>query len=260
MYLQTESGTRKNKISKYFKPNEDYFLHDSEKGIFVITDGVSRDIIEGLYPNPSPSTEVAHLLTLTVFNHISENLKSTKTFKNLLFDAYQKGNKKIADYNQKVENKHFLPGAVSLAAIFTDSSLYYCYLGDVSARKITETESFLLTKSQTEKFRRYSKSFTRSFVRNNICNNPQHPLSYGVFTGENNALNFLSFHQTDISVGNKFHFATDGLDCFYDFETGLNLSSFNVEEIFNKAEENEENYSDSINSDDKTIIIVTRIK
>jgi serine/threonine protein phosphatase PrpC len=257
MHLKAESETRKNNISKYFKPNEDYCLYDADKGIFIITDGVSRDPFDGIYPNPSPSAEVAKLLTETVFTHISTNISNSEDYYNLLFEAYKKGNELIKENNEKNNDSLFLPGAVSLAAIVKNSVLYFCYLGDVSLKKINSKETIQLTRSQTEKFRRYSKSFARSFVRSEICNNIEHPLSYGVFTGEDKALSFLSFHKCDLSLGDKFHFATDGLDCIYDFENAKNISSFTAEQILSKAEYFENKFSDSINSDDKTIIIVT---
>lgn len=257
MYLKAESETRKNNISRYFKPNEDYCLYDTDKGIFIITDGVSRDPIDGIYPNPSPTADVAKLLTETVFTHISTNISNTEDYNKLLFEAYKKGNELIKENNKKDNYNLFLPGAVSLAAIVKNSLLYFCYLGDVSLKKITPKETILLTRSQTEKFRRYSKSFTRSFVRSEICNNIEHPLSYGVFTGEDKAMSFISFHKCDLSSGDKLHFATDGLDCVYDFENAESISSFTAEQMLSKAEYLENKFSESINSDDKTIIIVT---
>jgi hypothetical protein len=48
------SGTTRNNLD-YAKPNEDYLIVDDKNKVHIICDGVTRNLIDGSYPEPSPS-------------------------------------------------------------------------------------------------------------------------------------------------------------------------------------------------------------
>ena len=84
MKYRVETATKKN-TKEFDKPNEDYFLVDRNNGIFIILDGVTRDKIDGIYPDPSPACEVSKIYPVrTVEQIISINLCTLK-ITNVLF-------------------------------------------------------------------------------------------------------------------------------------------------------------------------------
>ena len=67
MKYRVETATKKN-TKEFDKPNEDYFLVDRNNGIFIILDGVTRDKIDGIYPDPSPACEVSKIFIDKAYN------------------------------------------------------------------------------------------------------------------------------------------------------------------------------------------------
>ena len=83
--------TQKNTIWKD-KPNEDYILIDEIKKIYIILDGVTRDMIKGRYPNPSPSEKVTHLISNSIYEYIKNNMRysqSHEDIENLLMKSIE---------------------------------------------------------------------------------------------------------------------------------------------------------------------------
>lgn len=72
------------------KPNEDFYLCDDDRGIYLLVDGVSRDKINGIYPNPSPSFDVSKLFVKSVYKFLLENIKENVNISDLLYSAIKK--------------------------------------------------------------------------------------------------------------------------------------------------------------------------
>lgn len=84
------------------KPNEDFYLFDNERNIYILLDGVTRDCIDGAYPIPSPSLAVSIICARTI---LSYNLKhSTVINEDLLVDAIREGNKSVQEFNLDKDN------------------------------------------------------------------------------------------------------------------------------------------------------------
>ena len=60
----------------YYKPNEDYLIVDNRNRIYIICDGVTRNLIVGRYPDPSPSYLAAKAFAESVHRNMLLNLHS----------------------------------------------------------------------------------------------------------------------------------------------------------------------------------------
>lgn len=85
------------------KPNEDYYFCDDERGIYLLVDGVSRDKINGIYPNPSPALDVSKLFVKSAYSFLLENISENANILDLLYNAIKKGNDEINEYNSRKE-------------------------------------------------------------------------------------------------------------------------------------------------------------
>lgn len=226
------------------KPNEDYYLSDDEKGIYILVDGVSRDKVDGIYPNPSPSFLVSKIFVESVYkfllNNFDENIFS------LLYEAIKKGNDEIKNYNDKVKwENDFWPGTVGIIVIVKNSKLFYAYIGDCYGL-ILNSDKHMFSKCQTENIAKHKKEFNAFEIRNNICNNVNHPYSYGVLNGDIRAMKFVNYGEIDICESDKILLCSDG---FSD-----TIKKFSGEELYKM--EIEQLVTSSKCSDDKTMILI----
>ncbi len=236
-------GTIKN-TKTYDRPNEDYVLCDDEKNIYILLDGVSRDKINGKYPNPSPAREVTELFAKEVYDYLRGNCDSYNL--EYIKKAFMKGNKAIADYN--AEYQVFLPGTVGIICVADKEKLYYGYIGDCYGRLIGNGEIKIFTECQTEKIAAHKREFSAGEIRNNICNNPQHPYSYGVLTGQKEAMEFVMLGECMLTNVDMMILSSDGMEPYL---SGLQCNDFEIKEADYYL-----NNAVLYGEDDKTIIIV----
>lgn len=228
------------------KPNEDYYLCDDRYGIYVIVDGVSRDKHQGKYPNPSPAVDVSKIFVDSVYQFYLENYSSAQNIKKLLFNMAEYGNQQIQLYNtkQKWEND-FLPGTVGIIGIVSERKFCYVYIGDCSAFLVHNSKKEL-THCQTKEIAKHRGEFDSKTIRNFICNNKQHPFSYGVLNGDARAKDFFEYGEVILSSGDKIFLCTDG---FFDA-----LKQVPASEMYDMSFKELTKHSKS--TDDKTLIIV----
>ncbi len=225
------------------KPNEDYYLCDDERQIYILVDGVSRDKIGGIYPNPSPSREVSEIFVNIVYDYLKLHSQHF-----LLQEAINKGNNEIAKYNERIKwENDFLPGTVGIVAVIRDKTMYYCYIGDCYGLKISRTgDKTFFTECQTKLIAKYGKNFTAYEIRNKICNNKEHPYSYGVLNGDASAMDFVVSGMIEIDNDEKIILCSDGFDDLVKNYSAPELYKMSLEEMRDKSE----------NRDDKTLITV----
>lgn len=225
------------------KPNEDYLICDDERYIYLLVDGVSRDKIGGVYPNPSPARVVSEIFANSVYGY----LKSYSGHESIL-EAVRRGNYEIAKYNAKTKwENDFLPGTVGIVAVIEDKVLYYCYIGDCYGLKVKENgEKFFFTQCQTKLIAKYGKQFTAYEIRNKICNNKSHPYSYGVLNGNENAMDFIVSGMIEIEGDEKIIICSDGFDDLLKDYSASDLYKMSLEDMQIRSK----------NKDDKTIILI----
>ena len=154
---KSESATKKN-VKDINKPNEDYCLCDDASCTYILADGVSRDKINGIYPNPSPSEDVATLFVKSVHESISNN--SGKEALNILESAIETGNDRIRAYNNKKQwDNEFYPGTVGIIVTIRNQELFYAYIGDCYGLVLNRDKKFF-SKCQTDKIAEHRSEFS----------------------------------------------------------------------------------------------------
>lgn len=228
------------------KPNEDYFLCDDERGIYILADGVSRDKVNGIYPNPSPSFDVSKIFVESMHKFLLTNIDQNVNMLHLLYSAVKKGNEEIKKYNSRREwIDNFLPGTVGIAVIIHDHKLFFAYIGDCYGLILNKNKK-IFTKCQTEKIAEHKREFTAYEIRNKICNNISHPYSYGVLNGDFKAMDFVKYDKIDIKSEDKIFLCSDGFSDIINNLSGKELCKMTIDQMIQKSNK----------SDDKTVVII----
>jgi serine/threonine protein phosphatase PrpC len=252
--IVAKSATRRNNLG-YAKPNEDYLIVDNKNKIYIICDGVTRNLIDGRYPEPSPSYLAARIFAESVYRKLLLNSYSSNPFQ-ILIDAVIWGNCRIAQLNSERINarQKILPGTVGTVAQIIEDKIYYVYLGDCTIWRFRYNKVERFTTSQTEKIKQQHFGLTLSNIRESLYNNPNHPLGYGVFTGEEESLYFLGKGITDLHKGDVLMLITDGMDLIFQSDNLIRLRDHEPNSLIDYAEKLELNRCGT--SDDKSITIL----
>lgn len=231
----------------YNKPNEDY-IHIAEKiKIYIILDGVSRDLEDGRYPNPSPSLEASKTFAITTAHYLEHAISCLETNPSAaLKQAIEHGNRHIHTYNTAY-NHSFLPGTVGIISCIVDSIFYYGYIGDC----IGTFNSTPFTSPQTARIRANKHKYTSAEIRYHICNNIDHPCSYGVLNGTQQALAFVQYGSFKVAQGDIILMMTDGMEQLYTYCGPNGLQHYTCKELVDIVEALEKGPQDS---DDKSIL------
>jgi serine/threonine protein phosphatase PrpC len=252
--IVARSETRRNN-QDYYKPNEDYLIVDNRNRIYIICDGVTRNLIDGRYPNPSPSYLAARAFAESVYRNMLLNLYSSNPFQNLT-SAIICGNYRIARLNSEMIKacRKILPGTVCVVAQIIGDKMYYVYLGDCSVWLFRNNKVERITNSQTQKIKQQYNPLVSFTVREDLYNNPKNPFGYGVFTGEEESLYFLEKAITDIQKGDVLMLTTDGMDLIFQSDNLIRLRDHDPTSLIDYAEKLELELDRSGTSDDKSII------
>lgn len=226
------------------KPNEDYYLCDDKNGIYILVDGVSRDKINGIYPNPSPALEVSKLFVNEAYDYIVryQNLYDRNEY--LLQKAMINGNSAIKAYNEcYMWENDFFPGTVGIIVFLKEGKLYYSYIGDCYGILIGKQKR-IFTKCQTKEIARHKKEYSSIEIRNDICNNVKHPCAYGVLNGDVRAKDFMISGVINTKAYDEVILCSDGFSDVVTQFSGLEMKEMSIEEM---------NEAGNL-QDDKTII------
>ena len=230
------------------KPNEDFFVCDDEKRIYILLDGVSRDAIDGHYPNPSPATVVSKLIGNSIYRSLSTKNLVPSGIASEIHSAVVNSNRLVHEYNT-INNLSFPAGAVGIIAIIKNCRLYYCYIGDCTGRIIRNSSISIFTSAQTALIQKHKKEFTSYEIRYEICNNPRHLYAYGVLNGDIRAESFLRFGTIDLMRNDIILLSSDGLEDFLSKQDVTVLSSNTAKQLIDLAVS-----ENNTLQDDRTII------
>jgi serine/threonine protein phosphatase PrpC len=255
--MVARSETRRNN-QDYYKPNEDYLIVDNRNRIYIICDGVTRNLIDGRYPDPSPSYLAAKTFAESVHRNMLLNLYSSNPFQNLT-SAIICGNYRIAQLNsERIKGRQkILPGTVGVVAQIIRDEMYCIYLGDCSVWRFRNNKVERITNSQTEKIKQQSNPLASFTVMEDSYDNPKNPFGYGVFTGEEEPLYFLERVITDIRKDDVLMLTTDGMDLIFQSDNLIRLRDNDPASLIDCAEKLELDRCGT--SDDKSIITLRTI-
>lgn len=214
------------------KPNEDYFWFDEARGAALVLDGVTRDRENGAYPNPSPARTVTEIFAQAACAVLTA--PGTDTPKETLLAAVKAGNAAAARANEDFPSD-FLPGTVGVLALLSGGSLHYAYVGDSNGIVLSRGGAAVFTEPQTKAVHDRRGEFTAHEIRTHICNNARHPCGYGVWTGQDGAMDFLRTGTISLNPGDRILLCTDGIDAFLSAAGPDALCAMDSKTILEKA-------------------------
>lgn len=222
------------------KPNEDLAIFDRERGIGIILDGVSRDRENGIYPNPSPAQIATRLFADSILkSNIFDSTYGIQKIQKMIYE----GNARIRKYNNDLQNR-FPAGTVGIVFMIDDNKLHYGYIGDCYASFIREGMMRIFTECQTSMVAKYKKRYSSDEIRFNICNNIGHPCGYGVWDGNDSAMNFVKYGTISLMKDDVLLVYTDGLVEEVESKKIVELEQKPLRDLFDEISK--------INSDDRT--------
>lgn len=237
--IRYEIFTEKN-VKYLDKPNEDLALFEKKYNIGIVLDGVTRDRIEGVYPNPSPARVASELFANTIINKFEEINTHGKS---KICELIQEANKNIKIYNEELRDS-FLAGTVGIIFVIEGDKFHYAYIGDCSAGILRNDMYRVFTEKQTVMIQKHKHEYTSKEIRTNICNHINHPCGYGVWNGEPEAMDFVKYGTIKVQPGDIVLLYTDG---FEEEMKGYKISNLCKEPLKGMSKER-------ISQDDKTFI------
>jgi len=234
------------------KPNEDFYVCDNDDGIYMVLDGISRDVVEGKYPNPSPARRASEIFADKTHEYLKKSLNSEiNDFQAIIREAMSFGNECIADANSRGAYS-FQPGTIGIVLVVRGDRAYYGFIGDCVGKVVSYDNVTTFTRSQTEYVIAHRAEYTQSEIRDNICNNPEHPAGYGALNGRKAALHFIETGCFELSGTEKILLYTDG------FEEALDPLS--AKQMYELTVDEAAGLSESMGSepiDDRTLLIIS---
>jgi hypothetical protein len=258
-------------------PEEDSFRYSIEKDktLVALADGISRDPV-GMpelpdykkftgkinYPIPSPAKKAAEIFCESFVKKSKKTKPSIKSVKESAIYA----NKKIKQLNKNVKVDYLendFAACVASFGIISGSTLYHGFAtdcgvcvfdkeGKLKFKTKNEGPNPQIEKEVAKSPEEYGASWRepqrRARTRRWYRNNPKEPLSYGAFTGEKEAINFVRTGEIKLSQGDFVIFFSDGF-------TPLILSeNFNVAKLFPNLEDHFEKNSNKIDGSEGTLV------
>ncbi len=226
------------------KPNEDNLFIIEDISAFGVLDGVSRDAVNGAYPEHSPSYDVAHLICDVISNELISQSKIDKIH---IEKAILKANDTVLQYNTRNELIAFPAGAVGVFCMIKDHTMHYSYIGDCFGFIVRNNLAIPFTHKQTSDVIENYDKFSLDFIRTNICNNPKHPYGYGVINGSISAEDFIISGSLELKSNDIIFLSSDGCENVLDSATIDDLVNLSAEDLIKK-------YCTGVNQDDRTLI------
>lgn len=248
--VQCDQLIRKNTKSED-KPNEDLVyveVQDKQQGVFILLDGVSRDCENGVYPNPSPAREATRIFAEVCAKNIKDWCYDDWT-EMAITEVIRKANEKVAEYNYGLGHE-FPAGTVGIVAKVFGRYICYAYIGDCNLEVIDASgKRTMYTKKQTEQVMLHKKELTTKQIRYEICNNAEHSYAYGVWDGNEGAMDMLVCGKIEASTGDTILMYSDGAEVVLEKWKTEEIVSEDLEKIFTQVD-----IGNDIVLDDRSII------
>lgn len=236
------------------KPNEDRLITDSERGIFIVLDGVTR--VHSEYksaPFKSAAGDVGDIFIGAVYRYLCEHISDPEP-RAILEGAIREANQLILDYRRQKSKEEwgFYPSTLGIISFLREGRLYYASCGDcigvllrggarmIFARELALEAVDLHSVSKKERYDIY-------------CNHPENHLSYTVFNGDEAVMEGVEYSFIDIYEGDTLFLATDGIADYLKYEKSQELIRAGAEEMISlSGEYDRPPYAEY--ADDKTLI------
>ena len=165
-------------------------------------------------------------------------------------------NNAVRLYNSCAKNA-YPPALVFVCAQIKNGILDFFYIGDSLIYLFRNNVRICLAEQQTFalSFMRQWKTISKDEVYKTIANKPEHPLGYGVITGDPSAICFLQHTHIELLSGDRIVLASDGLDKYLRFTPPKDIiaqSPSNILEVSRVYD----NPPYAAYADDKSIVII----
>jgi serine/threonine protein phosphatase PrpC len=232
MGFQSFARTVRNTHSA-FKPNEDYFVADDQKAIYIVADGITTTPkTDADYPNPSGGQLTSRLFCETVYQFL---LAQPDITRDSVYQSLLRANEAIFALNQahgRYERANFVDedyyGTVATVAVVIAGCCVIYHVGDTLVLWQNGTSLERITESQTQGVAAYkwkinairrmiSRELTvaiRRDFRNHLHARGMdgEAVGYGVFTGEPGVVDFIRSYERPIPPGTTFLMTSDGFE------------------------------------------------
>ncbi len=206
------------------KPNEDALLALRDRGRFAVADGVTRFLPEGhQYPDPSPASGVAAIFcgyAVRCMQGVRPETEIRKAFRdaNVWIRRFNDENgitKETTDYLEKD-----FACCVGILGVLAGNRLHYGYIGDCGLMVFNQSlKPIHLTPNNLAPLERFkegcgfsSKKERTLWWRRDMRNKPDtRHLTYGVLTGEPEALHYLETGSVRLLPGDTAILFSDGI-------------------------------------------------
>src|SRR5690606_14832082 len=175
--------------------------------------------------------------------------------KNNMIKVAKEANKKLHRYNKyhKDNSINFEPAeTVAIIAHIYNNKLHLIYIGDCGCLLVRYNNIIQLSKSQTKLVIENRQNLSRYEIRNNIVNNKQHPMSFGVYNGDERVIEFIEYNHFDLLNNDIIIIYSDGCEPAINELSTNHLIHYSAKSIVLKSEEIER--EKKIRSDDKSLI------
>lgn len=230
MPLESWTATKANldRRGDHTKPNEDAHVADNEAGVFAVADGVSSYWPEGQpYSGSARGGPAARTLVTAVHEFIlSQEPDGLNDMEHLLRLAFRSANIRIGSMHShpdRTDHLYGYPGAVATVVMIRDSRASWVHLGDTILLHLPATGGAdPLTRNQIESFTGWRERCRGQYpfdvrgaeahirVARDIRNKSGHAESFGVLTGEPDALHFVETGSLLLAPGDHLVLLTDG--------------------------------------------------
>ncbi|MCL4545781.1 MAG: protein phosphatase 2C domain-containing protein [Chloroflexi bacterium] len=210
------------------KPNEDAFaIHlDGRRCVLVVADGVTRSPrADGSYPQPSGAQLASRVVAQTLAAHLAD-VEEAPDFR----QAFQVANIAVDQLNrthrvwERLDYEEYdLFGAVATAAVIQGRDLFWGHIGDTCllihdertpVQQLTPDQVRAamdrLDRLQSDELNGENRLY---YSRARLRNHPQIQASYGVLTGEDNALTYVDHGRRTLTSGATVLLCSDALTC-----------------------------------------------
>jgi hypothetical protein len=222
-------------------PSEESYSFHPDTGAFSVADGVTRDPMEFFqdgflgklkftfnYPRPSPAKIAANIFCQT-FPVVIRDFRTIdeKTVR----QAFQESNTRIRDWNN--ENIPYIDyvtndyaGCVASAAVQKSGVLTWGFITDCGVA-VFDNNGELRFRTPSEdphrldsyvwqdpylKEKSWNHPEARARIRSNYRNNPSEPHSFGVLTGQEEAMSYVRTGTQETNPGDYLLVYSDGLE------------------------------------------------
>lgn len=253
MKYHVQNAVMKN--GKEGKPLEDFCICDAENGIFIVTDGVTQSAEDyEQITGKSDAGMAAEISAKTVHETLLASGKSEESLKAGVRLAIER----VGEYN-KTAKASYPPATCLVAGCIRENVLHYAYIGDSVILLLRGTAKIQLAEQQTNALATYRRlsgeKMSKRYVYDNITNNIQSPLAYGVILGDMRAMDLLHTASIPLEPGDRVIISSDGLDHYLLFTPFEEVRSLSPGQMLPRSVRYDEPPYTTY-ADDKTIITI----